>query len=100
VTNLPDAANAVVLQDGVRNSDVEVVDANTIRVHTDIQRHQYEIYTGYFGQKIVMTSPEQLTSGSVANAAATRRTAQQNVKAAESVMASGAMGCPCCAGTV
>ena len=100
VTNLPDAANAVVLQDGVRNSDVEVVDANTIRVHTDIQRHQYEIYTGYFGQKIVITSPEQLTSGSFANAAATRRTAQQNVKAAESVMASGAMGCPCCAGTV
>jgi hypothetical protein len=28
----------------------------------------------------------------------TRRTAEENIKAAESIMASGAAGCPCCAG--
>jgi len=31
--------------------------------------------------------------------AATQRTAEQNAKAAESVMLSGGSGCPCCGGS-
>ncbi len=99
VTNLPDAASAVVTIDGVRSSNVQVIDANTIRVQTDIGRHQYEIYTGYFGQEVVVAPPAPLESGSAALAQATRRTAEQNVKAAEAAISSGAIGCPCCAGT-
>ncbi|MEQ8952751.1 MAG: hypothetical protein RL120_01360, partial [Gammaproteobacteria bacterium] len=99
ISNLPDAANAIVLVDGVRTNNVQVLDGNTIRVQTDINRHQYEIYTGYFGQPVVSDTPQQFAAGDAAVVAATRRSAEQNVKAAESMMASGAMGCPCCPGT-
>lgn len=100
VTNLPNAAEAVVICDGTTVSDVQVLDANTIRVPTDIGDHQYQVYTGYFGQEVVMAKPDPAVSASAANASATRRTAEQNVKAAEAVIASGATGCPCCAGVV
>ncbi|MFN3237380.1 MAG: twin-arginine translocation signal domain-containing protein [Pseudomonadales bacterium] len=99
ITNLPDAGAAVVIQDGQTVSDVEVVDGNTIRVPTDIGQHQYQIYTGYFGQEVVITKPDPAAVASASKVAATRRTAEQNARAAESVMASGEAGCPCCAGT-
>lgn len=99
VTNLPDAASAVVLADGVRMSNVQVVDANTIRVQTDINRHQFEIYTGYFGQPVASNQPDQFQAGDPSVIAATRRTAEQNIQQAESMISSGALGCPCCAGT-
>jgi len=98
VTNLPDAASAVVLADGERMSNVQIVDASTIRVQTDIDRHQFEIYTGYFGQAVARNRSDQFVTGDASVIAATRRTAEQNIKQAESMMASGAMGCPCCAG--
>ena len=100
ITNLPNAAEAVVICDGTTVSDVQVLDANTIRVPTDIGQHQYQVYTGYFGQEVVVTKPDpsQYTSASIASAA--RRTAEQNVKAAEVVIASAATGCACCVGVV
>ena len=98
ITNLPNAAEAVVLRDGSQMNNVELIDANTIRVATNIGRHEYQIRTGYFGQSIAMTQPDPITAAGAANFAATKRTAEQNAKAAESVIASGNTGCPCCAG--
>jgi len=69
-------------------------------VPTDIAQHQYQIYTGYFGQEIAMAKPAPSMVASAASTAATRRTAEQNVKAAEAVIARGATGCACCAGVV
>ena len=98
ITNLPNAGDAVVICDGTAISDVQVLNANTIRVPTDIGQHQYQIYTGYFGEEMAKAKTDPLSAGSASYAAATRRTAEQNVKAAEVVIASGAAGCPCCAG--
>jgi len=100
ITNLPDAGEAVVICDGATITDVEVLNANSIRVPTDIAQHQYQIYTGYFGQEIAMEKPAPSIVASAASTAATRRTAEQNVKAAEVVIARGATGCACCAGVV
>lgn len=98
ITNLPNAAEAVVICDGATISDVQVLNSNTIRVPTDIAQHQYQIYTGYFGQEVAMAKPDPMAVSNASMVAATRRTAEQNVKAAESVMTSTATGCPCCAG--
>lgn len=104
VSNLPDAATAVVVRDGQTVNDVQIVDSNTIRVNTRIGRHAYQIFTGYFGQKLAQTNNEAALSSSAASAAsatsnaATRRSAEANVKAAEAVLLSGSAGCPCCAG--
>lgn len=98
ISNLPNASETVVICDGTTVSDVQILDANTIRVPTDINQHQFQIYTGYFGQKIAMVKPDLSSFASAATVSAARRTAEQNVKAAEAVIASGATGCPCCAG--
>ena len=96
ITNLPNANEAVVICDGATISDVEIVDGNTIRVPTDIGQHQYQIYTGYFGQELAVTRPDSMSVANAATVAATKRTAEQNARAAESVIASGAAQCPCC----
>ena len=96
ITNLPNANEAVVICDGATISDVEIVDGNTIRVPTDIGQHQYQIYTGYFGQELAVTRPDSTAVANAATVAVTKRTAEQNARAAESVMASGAAQCPCC----
>ncbi len=57
ITNLPNAAEAVVICDGETVSNVQVLDATSIRVPTDIARHQYQIYTGYFGQEVARAEP-------------------------------------------
>lgn len=98
ITNLPNAAETIVIEDGQRNTNVQVIDANTIRVETSIGQHQYQIRTGYFGQEVVLTKPDPMASASASSVAATTKTAEQNAKAAESVMLSGGGGCPCCAG--
>ncbi len=98
ITNLPDAAAAVVQIDGERTTNVQVLNANTIRVQSTIGRHQVRIQTGYFGQETARNQPLAPTTGDAAVIAATRRTAAQNVQAAEAVIASGGVGCPCCAG--
>ena len=95
---MPNAAEAIVIQDGVTISDVQIVNANTIRVPTDIGQHQYQIVTGYFGQELAMAKPDPMAAASAYKVATTIRTAEQNSKAAESVMASGSANCPCCAG--
>ena len=46
-----------------------------------------------------MNSPDPLTDGSASFVAETKRTAEQNAKAAEAVMLSGGGGCPCCGGS-
>lgn len=96
VTNLPNSAEAVVICDGETVSDVQIVDAHTIRVPADIREHQYQIYTGYFGQEVVVTRPEPIMQTSAISAAAIKRTAEDNFKAAETVMASASVKCPCC----
>lgn len=98
ITNLPDAGAAVVIRDGQTLSDVQVLDGNTIRVSTNIGQHSYQIYTGYFGQELVLNKPDPMTVASGATVTATQRTAEQNIQAAETVMASGGAGCPCCSG--
>jgi hypothetical protein len=100
ITNLPNAAEAVVICDGATISDVQVLNDNTIVVPTDIGQHQYQIYTGYFGQQVAMTKPDPISVADASSIAAVRRTAEQNIKAAESVMVSNVAGCPCCAGVV
>ncbi len=100
ITNLPNASEAVVICDGATVSDVQVLTANTIRVPTDIGQHQYQIYTGYFGQEVTIAKPDPMVDANTTIASATRRTAEQNAKAAESVMTGTATGCPCCAGVV
>ena len=99
ITNLPNAADAVVICDGTTIGDVQVIDTNTIRVPTDIGEHKYQIYTGYFGQEVARNQPDPFIVASASSASTIRRTAEQNTKAAESVMASKVTGCPCCAGT-
>jgi len=98
ITNLPNAGEVVVICDGTAIADVQVLNANTIRVQSDIGQHQYQIYTGYFGQEVALSKPAPMTVASSSTAAVTRRTAEQNIKAAETVMTSKATGCPCCAG--
>ncbi len=97
ISNLPNAAEAVVIRDGNALSDVQVVDANTIRVTTDIGQHQYQVRTGYFGQEVAVNQPDPAAMASTSQFATTKRTAEQNAKAAESIMTSGGGGCPCCA---
>ena len=96
VTNLPDASDAYVLQNGAE-SPVEVTGPNSIRVRTTVGDHRYQIYTGYHGQPTAASrkSVPATIAGGAAFAARTR-TAAENAKAAESVMLSGSAGCPCC----
>lgn len=98
IVNLPNAGDAVVIRDGTRMTNVQVVDQNTIRVPTEIGDHRYEVFTGYYGQELVRNKPDPVEVAGASSMTATRRTAEQNFKAAESIMASGAAGCPCCAG--
>jgi len=49
VTNLPNASEAFVLQDGAE-LPVEVAGPNSIRVRTTVDDHRYQIHTGYHGQ--------------------------------------------------
>ena len=98
ITNLPNAAEAIVIKNGERLNSVQVLDANTIGVETDIGVHQYKILTGYFGQSFARTQPDSMAPANVAAATATRRSAEQNAKAAEAVMVSGSANCPCCSG--
>ena len=95
ITNLPNASEATVICDGSTVSNIEVLDEHSIRVPSDIGQHQYQIFTGYFGQEVAMSKPSAPTSDPVATAA-TRRTAEQNIRAAEVVVATGATNCPCC----
>lgn len=97
IVNLPNASEAVVIRDGIRMTNVQVVNQNTIRVPTEIGDHRYEVFTGYYGQEIAMNKPDPVDAA-VSSMAMKRRTAEENFRAAESVMASGATGCPCCAG--
>ncbi|MCY4265416.1 MAG: twin-arginine translocation signal domain-containing protein [Gammaproteobacteria bacterium] len=98
ITNLPNAAETVVIEDGQTLSDVLVVNANTIQVNSVIGRHQYQVRTGYYGQELVRTAPDALSVVNATTATANRRSAEQNVRAAETIMAAGGAGCPCCAG--
>ena len=100
ITNLPRANEAVVLCDGTTVSNVEIIDGNTIRVPTDIGQHQYQVVTGYFGQELVLSKPDPTSVANASAIVATRLTAEQSAKAAESVMVSGAANCPCCTGVV
>ena len=96
ITNLPNAPEVTVIRDGTTMNNIQVVNSNTIRVPTDIGEHKYEIVTGYHGQEVAFAQPDPLTIASVSSASAVRRTAEQNAKAAESVMTSKVTGCPCC----
>ena len=89
----------MVIKNGSTVSGIQVLDANTIRFDTDIGDHQYQIRTGYFGQDVAVNPADPLTAGSASFVAETKRTAEQNAKAAESVMLSGGGGCPCCGGS-
>lgn len=99
ITNLPNAAEAFVLCDGATLENIQVLNANTILVSTDINDHRYQIYTGYHGQQTAQAEFDQSLNAQLAASssfAANSKTAADNVKAAESVMASGSANCPCC----
>lgn len=98
IVNLPNASEAIVIRDGTRMTNVQVVDQNTIRVPTEIGDHRYEIFTGYYGQELAMSKPDPFGVASASGMAARRRTAEENFRAAETVMVSGAANCPCCKG--
>lgn len=97
ITNLPNAAEAFVIQDGQAMNNIRILDANTIEVETDIAQHQYQIRTGYYGQEIELAKPDPMAEASPSLVAKTKRTAEQNFKSAETIMLSGGAGCPCCA---
>ena len=96
VTNLPNASEAFVLQNGAE-LPVEVTGPNSIRVRTTVNDHRYQIHTGYHGQPTAASreSVPAKIAGGVAFADRTR-TAAENARAAKSVMVSGSAGCPCC----
>ena len=96
ITNLPNAGEAFVLQDGAQ-LPVEVTGPNSIWVRTTVDQHRYQIYTGYRGQQTAASreSVPAKTAGGAAFADRTR-TSAQNAKAAESVMLSGSADCACC----
>ena len=98
VSNIPDAGDVFVLQDG-SPLEVEITGGNSILIRTDIDKHRFQIYTGYHGRQTAM-SREPVAAGSAGGSmlAARTRSAAENVKAAESVMLSGAANCPCCKG--
>jgi hypothetical protein len=87
-----------VICDGSAISNFRILDQNTISVPTDIDNHSFQIYTGYFGQKLNIVKPHQSVPEEGINVAAVKRTAEQNAKAAESVFVANGAGCPCCAG--
>ncbi len=95
VTNLPNASQAVVLQDGA-TLEAEVTDANSIVVRSDIDNHRLQIYTGWFGQGVAIR-PDAVPAAA-AGVNVTRKTAEENARTAEAVMLSGSASCPCCAG--
>lgn len=99
ISGLPNAAEAFVLCDGAALENIEILNANTILVRTDINDHRYQIYTGYHGQQSAQAEFDQSLNAQLAASAgfaATSKTAADNVKAAESVMMSGSANCPCC----
>ncbi len=98
VTNLPDASDAYVLQNGAE-LPVDVTGPNSIRVRTTVDDHRYQIYTGYRGQPTAASNLRESVPAKMAGGVAfadRTRTAAENAKAAESVMLSGSAGCPCC----
>ena len=96
VTNLPNASEAFVLQDGAE-LQVEVTGPTSIRVRTTVDDHRYQIFTGYHGQPTAAREkPTAATMAGGATFAARTRTAAANAEAAQSVMLSGSAGCPCC----
>ena len=96
VTNLPNASEAFVLQDGAE-LQVEVTGPTSIRVRTTVDDHRYQIFTGYRGQPTAAREkPAAATMAGGAAFAARTRTAAEHAKAAQSVMLSGSAGCPCC----
>ena len=76
-------------------TNIQILDSKTIRIETDIERHQFEIYTGYFGQQVARNKPEMAPINET-QFTAIKRTAEQNVRAAEAMIATKAIGCPCC----
>ena len=96
VTNLPDANDVYVLQNGAE-LPVEVTGPNRIRVRTTVDDQHYQIYTGYRGQpNSASREPVPARRAGGAAFAARTRTAAANARAAESVMLSGSANCPCC----
>lgn len=100
VSGLPNASEAFVLADGSPLQNVEVLNSNTILIRSTISDHRFQVYTGYHGQQTAGVnqplSPELASSPAFA---ARTRTAAENARAAESIMASGSANCPCCAST-
>ena len=88
------------IKDGVTMGGVQVVDDSTIIFETDIGDHEYQIQTGYFGQGVAMTAPVPMSVAGASSVAAIKRTAEENARAAKSMMLSGGSGCPCCGGSV
>ena len=98
VTNLPNASEAFVLQNGAE-LPVEVTGPNSIRVRTTVDDHRYQIYTGYHGQPTAASNLRESVPAKIAGGVAfadRTRTAAENANAAKSVMVSGSAGCPCC----
>ena len=96
VTNLPDASDAFVLQNGAE-LPVEVTGPTSIRVRTTVGDHRYQIHTGYHGQPTAARrEPTPSTRAASGALAARTRTAAENAQAAQSVIETGAAGCSCC----
>ena len=97
ISNLPNARDVLILCDGVTLDNIQVLNANTISVNTDINDHRYQIHTGYHGQQSAQANPAlNAQLAATAGFATRRQSAADNVKAAESVMLSGSANCPCC----
>tara|TARA_B100001123_G_scaffold211978_1_gene239416 strand:+ start:1370 stop:3208 length:1839 start_codon:yes stop_codon:yes gene_type:complete len=99
VTNLPNASDAVVLQNG-SELPAEVVDSDRIRIRTTVGDYRYQIFTGYRGQASGVAQREAREEAAGGAMFATpSRTAAENAQAAEAVMLSGSASCPCCGGS-
>ena len=99
VTNLPDASDVYVLQNGAELA-AEVIGPSSIRVRTTVDDHRYQIHTGYHGLPTAALrepAPAKIAGGAAIGDRT--RTAAENAKAAQLIMLSGAADCPCCTST-
>ncbi len=102
VTNLPNPDAVFVICDGQPFERFEVEGSGTIRIDTDIDSHQFHIFTDYRGRAAPtrdVPGERPSTSGSVALALAerpNRSTVRSTRTASSAFIPDGGPGCSCC----
>ena len=103
VTNLPNADEVFVICDGQPFERVEVEGPGTVRIDTDIDDHQYQIFTGYRGGGAPSRARERGRASAATGSAGLAYAARPNrgsagavPSARSSFVPDGSPGCSCC----